>query len=548
MAYSISRDALHRRIHRGFTPEEAVAYPGTVAYHEPIRLRDGRWFPNKALLAEALDVHPTNISQKYKSGWSYDQIAGLDAPPDNLLALAFPMTFEGHTYASLIELARAFGVRYQTVAHRLRKEWTVRQAVGLDASPDTITYDGVDYPNVRAFVTAFRDKGGIRNQTLVGKRLRRLHWTPGQAIGLEPPPVAVDAAAKQPPAKREPFCYIDGVPHAFQTDVVAAFDIDRYRLRRGLRANMPLADILGIAPERVVRPIRPARAVSDTQYKRRIANGFSPEDARRIPSHVKCTAPIRFAGIVYGSLRHIEDVFGQAENTVHDRKNRDRMLCLLSKYPPAEPFDWNETDAIAHAVRTGRDRQDVLRKLRGGLTYDQATSDDPPPVIIHYDERDFYTLEAFSTYVGHPVTAMRRFLRTAPGMTLEPRWFAGKTLPDEPRWFTSETSRNETTTATPASGYTVNGVTYRDLEDAARKLGCDAQTVKRHLYGGASREQAFGHQPLPEPLATTSDIPFYTLDALLAHTGVERHTYARRRSDGLSLEHALNLVPPWGDD
>lgn len=534
MPHDIPPHILKKRLARDFTPEEAVAYPANVRYMHPIRLQDGRFFPNQVELGKGTGQHAALISQRRREKWTYDQIAKLDDPPEDLVKLAFPMTFDGVEYPDIEALGERFDVHASTLAHRLRCHWTIRQAVGLDGPPGSVTYQGVTYDTVSAFVRAFRDKGGVKSETRVGHRLKKRGWTPGQAIGFEPPPVEPKPKAKPKPAPktgRGPYCLVDGTPYTTHTDVANAFDAYAYKLREGGRTPRAIARVLGIDKNRVETPLR---AVTKRQYDRRRALGFSHDDALRIPPEIQCSKPVPLAGVVYGSLVHIQQAFGVRNDTVHTRNHQDRLLRLIANFPSVPVFDWNETDAIAHAVSANCDRDDVIRKLHGGLTYDQATGRVPTPdVLLRYDERDFYTLEAFSQHVGYSVDAVRNVLHDAPGTTLQPAWFKQPSLPVRP----GRTVRKH--------NYKVNDAWYKSFEDAVRAHRLDKTTVLSHLYGGATIEQAFGHDPLPEPLTHIDNVPFYTLQALYAHTGVTPQAYSARRRNGLSLEQAFNIVPPW---
>lgn len=147
----------------------------------------GYFYPTLNALARAHGTHAATVLNRLERGLPLDRaltvpstkqvrrIRRLDTPPTRI------GTIDGVPYTTKSELARAFGISRQLLDGRLRLNWTLRQAVGLDDPPErtprpthhrtkhAVTLHGVTYPNRTALTRAFGISG-----TWLTNRLKRI--------------------------------------------------------------------------------------------------------------------------------------------------------------------------------------------------------------------------------------------------------------------------------------------------------------------------------------------------------------------------------------
>lgn len=107
-----------------------------------------------------------------------------------------PLVVDGVPFPSLKAAAKHYGVPYSTAHERYSgKEWTIREALGLDAPPhnNACTVDGVTFPSPHAAAEHYN----VPHSTFQ-RRLTYDGWTLRQALGLDDPP-----PRRRPYAKRD---------------------------------------------------------------------------------------------------------------------------------------------------------------------------------------------------------------------------------------------------------------------------------------------------------------------------------------------------------
>jgi group I intron endonuclease len=104
-----------------------------MAKRESIRFR-GKVYPTMASLAAAFCMPATRLYGRLENSWSLEEALEVvkrkrQPPPGK------PVEYQGKTYPSTTALAKAFGQSPNNVAARLRREWSVAQAVGDEEPP-----------------------------------------------------------------------------------------------------------------------------------------------------------------------------------------------------------------------------------------------------------------------------------------------------------------------------------------------------------------------------------------------------------------------------
>lgn len=104
-----------------------------MAKRESIRFR-GKVYPTMASLAAAFGMPTTRLYGRLEKGWSLEEALEV-VKRKRQPTPGEPVEYRGTTYASISALAVAFGQSPNNVAARLRRGWSVAQAVGDEEPP-----------------------------------------------------------------------------------------------------------------------------------------------------------------------------------------------------------------------------------------------------------------------------------------------------------------------------------------------------------------------------------------------------------------------------
>ena len=121
--------------------------------------------------------------------WTLRQVLGIDPPPKRTDKNApISVTCQGKQYANIAELAKDYGLSGDKVSKRIRANWTVEQAVGVedrkyDSRPKEISVQGTKFASRNE---AARNYGV--NIGTVADRVNKRGWTLEQALGIEKRP------------------------------------------------------------------------------------------------------------------------------------------------------------------------------------------------------------------------------------------------------------------------------------------------------------------------------------------------------------------------
>ena len=131
-----------------------------MGYSKPIKV-NGVTYESVKAAAESYGKSVSKFRDRIRYGWTPEQALGLELPP-TFAHKERNLTFEGTTYTSMNELAKAYGFTGDKIRRRIdRNGWTIRQALGVDPPPknrgrkDPITFQGKTYKNRPDLARAF---------------------------------------------------------------------------------------------------------------------------------------------------------------------------------------------------------------------------------------------------------------------------------------------------------------------------------------------------------------------------------------------------------
>jgi len=126
---------------------------------------------------KAFHVSASSIHRRLEKDWTPRQAVGLDEHPDN----PSPITVGNNTYKNMAEAALAHDVSPQRVNSRMHNGWTIEEALGIisrESNRIPVTINGVLYESISKAAKAFNI-----DQLVLSKRLRS-GWTPEEAAGI----------------------------------------------------------------------------------------------------------------------------------------------------------------------------------------------------------------------------------------------------------------------------------------------------------------------------------------------------------------------------
>lgn len=157
---------------------------------------DGKrvYYSSRAEAARAHGIKPGTLSLRLKKGWTISQALDLSTPPKNANTRhKVGSGEEGREWPSVAEAARKHGLRTGKVYHRLHRGWTVNQALGVEPPPNRKTWgrevkikeNGQEL--VFESISAAAMHFGLK-PALVLQRVNTYNWNLNQALGLADPP------------------------------------------------------------------------------------------------------------------------------------------------------------------------------------------------------------------------------------------------------------------------------------------------------------------------------------------------------------------------
>lgn len=190
-AHGLSAGAVRARLDSGWTTEQALGLVPPPS-HKATRTRpievDGRHVASVAEAASASGVPKGNVGSRLSRGWTIEQALGKECRAARKLSKANALVVGGTAYPSVRAACEARAKHYGVIQSRLHLGWSIEQAFDLAPPPppsgrkngSAVTVAGVTYTS-----RALAAKAHGVDPRQVHKRLR-LDWTMDQAFGLEP--------------------------------------------------------------------------------------------------------------------------------------------------------------------------------------------------------------------------------------------------------------------------------------------------------------------------------------------------------------------------
>ncbi len=236
--YGIADRNLLHRINVGWTPEQAVGLEQAPSREGKSLTVGSKRFANTKDAATAYGVSPSTVSQRLKKGWSTLQALGIIDPPKRKRHhFAKGVELNGKNYESLTELAKEYGINVSSVYFRLKHGWPIEQAAGIDPPPSPnggkkLCIHGKEFASISKAAAAY----GI-HAPKVRDRLRK-GWTVEQALEIEAVTLAND------PIK---LC-INGQEYRSISQAIRELGVSRSKFYSRRKMGWSIEQALGIDP------------------------------------------------------------------------------------------------------------------------------------------------------------------------------------------------------------------------------------------------------------------------------------------------------------
>lgn len=177
-AYGIELSAVEGRLANGWTLEEAFGIVPREDYKGPQAVSvGGLSFPSFRAAAQHFNVRYATARARQRAGWSLEQALELAGRP-----VKDPVTVGGKTYPSRAAAAHAHGLDPELVGKRMRDlHWSLEEALGIVLRKESVVVKGKEYPTVAAAARAY----GF-DPVLATSRVQTHGWSVEEAIELVP--------------------------------------------------------------------------------------------------------------------------------------------------------------------------------------------------------------------------------------------------------------------------------------------------------------------------------------------------------------------------
>lgn len=138
--------------------------------------------------ADAFEVGYGLLYRRLKYGWTPEQAAGIEPPPERRGNRSKAITIAGNNFPSAKAAAEHYGIDAKAFRARLQRGDSVERAAGItertrsSSAVKTVFVAGKEYPSIKEACAVHGAKPSV-----FSKRIGR-GWTPEQAAGFEPPP------------------------------------------------------------------------------------------------------------------------------------------------------------------------------------------------------------------------------------------------------------------------------------------------------------------------------------------------------------------------
>ncbi len=128
-AYGTNIKTFSYRLKKGWTIDEALGVVKRQHGNGKLIRYDGKEYLSKSELARVYGINITTFSSRLKKGWTIDEALGVVENPQH--GRSIPIRYGGKEYVSRAELARVYGINIMTFSYRLKKGWTMDEALGV---------------------------------------------------------------------------------------------------------------------------------------------------------------------------------------------------------------------------------------------------------------------------------------------------------------------------------------------------------------------------------------------------------------------------------
>jgi hypothetical protein len=373
------------------------------------------WRKQLATKCAEYGLNIRTVFSRIRRGWSESQALEIEPPPlcgpSGRRTGILVATSKGLCrYSTLGEAAAAFTLSETRVRNRLSRQWTLEQALGLEARPPkklanakaiAFTYDGKQYtyPSYAAAATAH----GLNVSTL-HERVTELGWSMAQALNIAPPPPRKASGAAKPV-----FFIFDGEEYRYPSVVAAAKSRGltaaavRNRLYRS-KWTWPQALGLEAPPHHRGKCFGIAYLVTHVSSGRQYVGQTRTSLKKRWDTHVLNAfrkPPTNEYGLAAALREYGPEAFAVEQiDTAHSKHELNqlerRLIVSLGTRAPAGfniarggggfirgervSVDGKEYSSRAEAARTlGVNPGTVHSRLSAGWTVEQAFEIEPPP-------------------------------------------------------------------------------------------------------------------------------------------------------------------------
>lgn len=124
-------------------------------------------------LADDYGIYEETLRHRVKAGWTIRQ--GIELDPRPIVAVSGDeWTVGGKTFISTKALCDHFDLIPATFKARLKRNWTFEQAIGVDEPPNQIEYEGKIYNSIHEICDAFdQNYGRVTSRLSAGKTLEQ---------------------------------------------------------------------------------------------------------------------------------------------------------------------------------------------------------------------------------------------------------------------------------------------------------------------------------------------------------------------------------------
>jgi hypothetical protein len=147
-AFQIPWQVARGRTSLGWSPEQVFGLEERERKVQPKPVEiEGRRFSSLSQAAMAYGINPKMFDARLRKGWSVHQAIGIE-PSDQFNGKPKPVEIEGKRFSSLAQAATAYGIAPNIFTRRLRSGWTVNQALGIEARSTRFTVSGKTFKSM----------------------------------------------------------------------------------------------------------------------------------------------------------------------------------------------------------------------------------------------------------------------------------------------------------------------------------------------------------------------------------------------------------------